>query len=254
MKVYLDNNIIVSLENGDYSLDRIESLFSNLKIDFVYSSAHIFEVESFQGNELISKKGLLTNRFDSIRHIFKNNCLYLDPDNNQLVNILEDPQEVYDTITLVPFGIQAMKGFMNMISKEQKEDFRKQLGIEIQKLNNYSAAEVIGHLNTKLINWGTNQSFIELIEYGITLHPNGHKFGLHNRISGIFEFLDMLGYWKDKETNSSNYARLWDASHSFFATYCDYFISDDKRTRNKANVVYNIYNKSTKILSSKGEK
>jgi hypothetical protein len=63
----------------------------------------------------------------------------------------------------------------------------------------------------------------------------------------------MFGYWKDKANEKSNYARLWDSSHAFFAAFCDYFISDDKRTRNKARVVYNIYEISTKVISSKGE-
>jgi len=254
MTAYLDNNIIVSIENGDYSFDEIKALFPDPKTRFFYSSAHIFEVESFEGNATITKMDLLSKRLDTVRQIFKNNYLYVDLNGNKLTHIIEDPQEVYDTITLVPFGIQAMKGFMNLFSKEQKEDVRQHLGIEIQKLNNYSAVEVIEHLNTKLTNWGTNQSFLEMIEYGITLHPDGHKFGLHNRIAGVFELLDMFGYWKDKETDTSNYARLWDADHSFFASYCDYFISDDKRTRYKANVVYNIYNKDTIILSSRGDK
>jgi hypothetical protein len=34
---------------------------------------------------------------------------------------------------------------------------------------------------------------------------------------------------------------FWDSNHVFHASYCDYFISDDKRTRAKAKVVYNIY-------------
>ncbi len=254
MTVYLDNNIIVSIENGDYSIEEISALLPNSKTRLFYSSAHIFEVENFQGNSIITKPELLAKRFDTVRKIFKNNYLYLDLKGNRLTHIIEDPQEVYDTITLVPFGIQAMKGFMNLFSKEQKEDVRQRLGIEVQKLNNYTATEVIEHLNTKLNNWGTNQSFLEMIEYGIQLHPDGKKFGLHNRIAGVFELLDMFGYWKDKETNTSNYARLWDAEHTFFATYCDYFISDDKKTRYKANVVYNIYNKDTKIISSRGEK
>ena len=189
-----------------------------------------------------------------MRNIFKNNYLYLDLKNHKLTHIIEDPQEVYDTITMVPFGIQAMKGFMNLFSKEQKEGVRKHLGIEIQKLNNYSPTEVIEHLNTKLTNWGTSQSFLEMIEQGIQLHPDGKNFGLHNRIAGVFELLDMFGYWKDKETETSNYARLWDADHTFLASYCDYFISDDKRTRYKANVVYNIYNKNTKIIQANSDK
>ncbi|WP_295124988.1 hypothetical protein [uncultured Chitinophaga sp.] len=250
MTVYLDNNIIVSIENGDYTLDSVKSVLPNGKLRFFYSSAHIFEVESFPGNSSISKDDLLTKRLDTVRNIFKNNYLYLDLNGNRLTHIMEDPREVYDTITLVPSGITAIKGFMNLISKEQKEDIRRQLGIDILKLNNYSAIEVIDHLNTKLTSWGTNQSFLEMIEYGIQLHPDGKKFGLHNRIAGVFELLDMFGYWKDKETPTSNYARLWDAEHCFFASYCDFFISDDRRTRNKAAVVYNVYNKDTKIISS----
>ncbi|MBL0084507.1 MAG: hypothetical protein IPP37_19655 [Saprospiraceae bacterium] len=254
MTAYLDNNIIVSIENGDYTLDEVRAILPNTKIEFIYSSAHIFEAESFQGNSRISKTDLLNKRFDTVRNIFENNYLYLDLNGNQLTHIIEDPQEVYDTITLAPFGIDAMKGFMNLFSKEQKEEVRQHLGIEMQKINNYSATEVIKHLNTKLTNWGTNQSFLEMIEYGITLHPDGKNFGLHNRIAGVFELLDMLGYWKDKETNTSNYARLWDANHSFFASCCDYFVSDDKRTRYKAKVVYSIYNKDTKIDSVRGDK
>ena len=125
------------------------------------------------------------------------------------------------------------------------------MGIDIQKLNNYSSTEIISHLNKKLTDLGS-MSFLEMIEYGIQIHPDGKSFGLHNRIAGVFELLDMLGYWKDKESETSNYARLWDSSHTFFATFCDCFISDDKRTRNKASVVFNLYNKKTRILSSQG--
>jgi len=253
MTVYLDNNILVSIENGDYTLDDVIAIRPSDKPSFFYSSAHIFEIESFQGNSKIDKKYLLNKRFNTIRQIYQNNYLYLDLKDSRPIHIIEDPQEVYNTITFVPFGKAAMKGFVNLFSKEQKEEVRKLLGIEIQKINNYSATEVVEHLNTKLTNCGTNQSFIEFIEYGIQFYRDGKNFGLHNRIAAVFELLDMFGYWKDKETNTSNYARFWDADHTFFASYCDLFISDDKRTRNKAGVVYDIYNRTTKILHVNSE-
>jgi hypothetical protein len=154
----------------------------------------------------------------------------------------------------VPFGLNAIRTFTNLFSKEQKEEVRKSLGIETHKLNNYNPSEVIEHLNTRLTLWQTNLSFLEMIEQGIRNHPDGKTFGLHNRIAGVFELLDMFGYWKDKETDTSNYARLWDASHTHFASYCDYFASNDKRTRYKASVVYGIYNISTKIIPAKVDK
>jgi hypothetical protein len=167
MTAYLDNNVVVSIENGDYTLDKIKSVLPDGKFRFFYSSAHIFEVESFQGNSIISKNNLLTKRLETVRRIFKNNYLYLDLSSSRLTHIMEDPKEVYDTITLVPFGISAMQGFMNLFSKEQKEEVRQQLGIEIAKLNNYSSKEVIKHLNSKLTSWGTNQSFLEMLEYAV---------------------------------------------------------------------------------------
>jgi hypothetical protein len=103
-----------------------------------------------------------------------------------------------------------------------------------------------------LTNWGTQENLIELIEKSISFNPDGMNFGLHNRIAGVMELLDMLGYWKDRETETSNYARLWDSNHTFFASHCDFFVSDDKRTRYKARVVYDIYNITTKVVSSNG--
>lgn len=254
MTAYLDNNVVVAIENGDFTLNDVKSLFPDSKTRFFYSAGHIFEAEAFSGNAIKTKADFLKNRFETVRKIFKNNYLYLDLKGNNLTHIIEDPQEVYDTITLVPFGIDAMRMFMNLFSKEQKEEVRKSLGIETHKLNNYSSSEVINHLNTRLTTWGNNLSFLEMIENGIKNHPDGKNFGLHNRIAGVFELLDMFGYWKDKETDTSNYARLWDADHTYFASYCDYFVSDDKRTRNKASVVYNMYHKLTKIIGAKNAK
>lgn len=251
MTVYLDNNIIVSIENGDYSLADVIKVLPKDEVRFFYSAAHIFEIENFQGSIKISKSELLNKRFETIRTIFKNNYLYLDLENNSLLHLIQDPQEVYETITSVYFGIEVMKKFSSLLSKEQKEEIRKQLGIEIQKLNNYTPFQVIEHLNQKLEILGNNYSIVEMIEHGIQLFgQEGKNFGLHNRIAGIFDLLDLCGYWKDKETSKSNYARLWDSNHTFFASYCDFFISDDKRTKNKASVVFHIYNKKTKILST----
>jgi len=250
MKAYLDNNIIVSIENGDYSVENINTLFPGESPRYYYSSAHIYEIETFQGSFNITKADLLSSRFETIRNIFRNNYIYLKLNGNTITNIIEDPQIVFNTITETSLGISSMKGFVNLFTKEQKQSFREQMGIEPIKINNYNSTEIIAQLQTKLSDLGS-MSFMDLIEHAVKLHPDGKSFGLHNRIAALFELLDMVGYWKDKETSTSNYARLWDSSHAFYATYCDYFVSDDKRTRNKAKVAYDFYNKKTKIISSR---
>lgn len=248
MDIYLDNNIIVSIEKEGFQLKDIKLPESSKKSKFFYSSAHIFEAVNFKGSASITREELLAQRFKTIREIFQSKYLYINRQNDIITLIIEDPKTAFDTITEFPVGIQAMNQFVNLIPKEKKTEIRQELGIESAKLNNYAPSEVIGHLNTKLISLGANMSFLEIVEYGIQLHPNGKDFGLSNRFGAVFEFLDMLGYWKDKETETSNFARLWDSLHSYFATYCDYFVSNDRRTRNKAEVVYSIYNKNTKVV------
>lgn len=109
--------------------------------------------------------------------------------------------------------------------------------------------------NVRLLNEnpiGIYNTITESIDV-ITLHPDGKSFGLHNRIVGIFELLDMFGYRTDQYTYKSNVARLWDSNHCYFASFCDDFISNDKRTRNKAKVVYNLWDIATKVMSSAGD-
>ena len=62
--------------------------------------------------------------------------------------------------------------------------------------------------------------------------------------------MDMLGFWQDKLTTRSTLARLYDANHAYHATFYDYFVTDDKRTKNKANVLYAYYKCKTKAIST----
>lgn len=249
LKVYLDNNIIISIENGEYGIDRILKLFPSDQIQLFYSSAHIFEIQHFEGNSKISKADLLAKRFETIRRLFANNYLYIDLKGGNIVNIIEDPFEVYKTITQVSFAIPSIKVFSSLFTKDQKESFQQEIGIESKLLNNYSATDVVAHLNAKVLDWSFAQSIVDIIEYGVQQYPKDWNMGLGNRITGIFELLDMFGYWMDKETSTSNYARLWDSQHTHFASHCDYFVCNDKRARNKAKVAYSIYDCKTQMIS-----
>lgn len=164
-----------------------------------------------------------------------------------MYELIESPYEVINTITEVPTQ-SIMKSFMNLISEKHKKEIRQKLNIEPSKINLYNSNEVVEQLSNKLIHFG-GYSFLEMIEVSISYHKDGNTFGLSNRIAGVFELLHMLGYWKDKPTEKSNYARFWDSSHTFYSSHCDYFVSSDKRTINKAKVVYDIYNISTEIIS-----
>jgi hypothetical protein len=251
MKAYLDYNIFVSLENGDFSLNKIFDNVDKNITTFPFSAAHIQEIDNILGNSEEQRNYFINKRLDTIKRVTNCHCIYQEHKTNKVSWLIEEPAIVLETIRQVPFAKISMKMFANLISNEQKEQVRQTLGIDTKELNNYSPEQVIQHLNTKLINWGTQNSFLQLLDKAISHFPDRKTFGQHNNIAEVMELLDMLGYWKDRATETSNYARLWDSNHVHFASYRDYLISDDKRLRYKAKVVYDIYNIETKISSSR---
>lgn len=252
MKAYLDYNIFAAIEDGNLSIANIYEKVDSLITKFPFSAAHIQEADNIIADTEQKRNLFISKRLDTIKQITNGLYIYQEVPSNNIHWLTEEPENVLETIRQVPFAKTSMKTFANLISNEQKQTIRDTLGIETKELNNYSPTQVIQHLNTKLTSWGTQDTFLQLIEKAIALHPGNKDFGQHNSIAGVMELLDMFGYWKDRATETSNYARLWDANHIHFASYCDYLVSDDKRLRNKAKVIYDIYNIKTKIVSSNG--
>tara|TARA_B100000508_G_scaffold132802_1_gene122092 strand:+ start:50590 stop:51345 length:756 start_codon:yes stop_codon:yes gene_type:complete len=250
MKAYLDNNVIIDIEKGLKSLDKIIEKINGDINEVYYSSAHIQELEEIKGETPEIKEKRTIKRLNTIGQTTKNRYLYEDM-NNQVYYQIESPRSVMETLQEVPGTNEIMKDLMSLISREQKHQTRELLGIESKKLNNYAPSEVVGHLSKKLSQFGTEISFLDMINTGIESHPEGSSFGYSHKFAAIFEVLDMLGYWKDKETNKSNYARLWDSNHSYFACFCNYFVTDDLRTIKKSKVLYDLYGVKTEIVNSK---
>jgi hypothetical protein len=158
-----------------------------------------------------------------------------------------DPIVVLNTIREVPFAKSFMQIFSSIIPVSVREEFRNAIGTDPKKLNNYQSSEALKQINQKLEAFG-GHSIYDLMEKAISLFPNTNDFGLHNRIGGVFALLDLVGYWKDDLTDTSDYARLWDSYHAFFASKCKYFVSNDKRTRNKTKVTYEMFNIDTIVV------
>lgn len=252
MRAYLDFNIIVAIRKKQTSLEKIKQVDESIT-DFPFSSSHIQEVDNISHPNEELRLRYINEHLETISEISKNLYLYQTLNNEvQLLN--ESPLEVLKTIREVPFAKSAMQSFVNLMNSDQKEEVRNMLGINSKDLNNYSPQEVVDQLNKVLRVSDINCSFLDLIESGIKHNPQGHTFGLSERFAAVYELLDLLGYWKDKQTDTSNYARLWDSNHSFFAAHCNYFISGDLRNRNKAKVVYNLYNVGTVVLNTNGQR
>ncbi|MCO6163029.1 hypothetical protein [Flavobacterium sp. NRK F7] len=247
MNLYLDNNIFIYLENETLKLSDLENLIENRIDKIFFSTSHIQETLEIKGKTEKQRIERINQRLNTIEK-FTNNHYLNENLNNQVNKFIESPFNVIQTITEVSFTQDLMKNMVNLITEEQKKEVRKVLNIDSSKINIYSPLEVIDQLTKKLSQFGQEYTFLDMIQIGISNHKDGYTLGRSNMIAAIFELLDMLGYWKDKATAKSNYARFWDSSHTFYASFCDYFISNDKRTVNKAKVVYDLYNIDTKII------
>ena len=248
---YLDNNIIIDIEQGLISMEELRNNIDENMTEFYFSSAHLQEANEMTAQTDTELKNRLEKRFATISLVTNNNYITQELPSNKVFSQLENPKTVYNTIRDVPSAQSAIKAMLNTISEEQKNDFRERMKIDSKLMNNYSPKEVIEQVNTRSEALG-GLSLVGMIENAVNLHPQGNQMGMGNRFAGVFELLDLIGYWKDKYNSKSNYARLWDASHTFYSSYSDYFVSDDKRTRNKAKVAFEIYGAKTKVVSSNG--
>lgn len=249
---YLDNNIFIDIEQNFLSVNNLLENIDNNLTDFFYSASHLQEAKEMTAETNEELNNRLLKRFQTITSVTNNNYIFQELPSNYIYKFKEKPYVVFNTINEVPWVSNMMKGMMSLVSEKQKMEFRKQLNINPIRINNYTPKEVIKQINSKIDLMG-GFSLIEMIEKAIEIHPQGKEMSLANRFAGVFEMLDIVGYWKDKYNNKSNYARLWDSSHCHFSSYCDYFISNDKRTRNKAKVVFEIYGIKTKVLDSEGK-
>jgi hypothetical protein len=248
---YLDNNIFVEIEQGYLSTENLRNNIDKNLTEFYYSSAHLQEANEITADTITVLNERLNKRFETISSITNNKYISQELPSNKVYTKNENPKTVFETIKDVPSAQSAIKTMLNSISEATKNEFRERMNINLILMNNYTPKEVIEQINTRSAALG-GLSFVGMIENAINIHPQGKEMGMGNRFAGVFELLDLIGYWKDKYNSKSNYARLWDATHSFYSSYFDYFISNDKRTRNKAKVVFEIYGVKTKVISSKG--
>lgn len=244
--IYLDNNIFISIQERRNQFDNsIISKIVTSPHDFYYSSAHIQESNRVIEDTTKIEKAVPKKRFDLISLITSNKYLEYDSQQKDIRLRVEFPMNVYETIHTLPFGQSSIDQLLNLSNKGYSDTFREQKSLIPERLNNCSIEEIVEKINET-----AGGSLKEFIKKVYSFFPDSENYGMYHEFGLVFNFLDMMGFWKDKENYKSDYARLWDSIHSYFATSCDYFVSDDKRTREKAKVVYHLYDVKTEIINS----
>ncbi|PIQ49687.1 MAG: hypothetical protein COW03_03910 [Cytophagales bacterium CG12_big_fil_rev_8_21_14_0_65_40_12] len=233
MRAYLDSNILISIEEGEIKIIELTGMFST-ETQFVYSYAHIQEL--LEASDLES---LIPRRTQTLKNVTNN--FYEYPDGFTIEFKNQDPNSVikfYQNLKVLNYQLRSTVQSFDI----ERDSLLNKLGISKIEMNNIHPDEVVSQLNEIL-----DKQFIPNFQTMIEMSGTSKR----EQIVSIFNFLDFLGYWTDKPNNKSKMARIYDASHTYFSSACDFFISNDKRARNKAKVAFHMLNIQTKVLSLK---
>ena len=90
----------------------------------------------------------------------------------------------------------------------------------------------------------TNKTFVELVENPIAERSKSNL----ELFTSLYLTLNLSGFFSDKNRNLQNI--YTDSEHAYYASSCDFFVSNDSRLREKTDAIYRQYNIQTKIISS----
>ena len=240
MKIYLDNNIFVSIEDKEIELNELKNIFgSNAK--FVYSYIHVLELlEAKKDFEQLKK-----TRFKTINEVTGNYYVFQETNHNS-TNLtdfkIERPEFVLNIIRNYNFINDEFRKSLKRFDLIDRKKLIEFLSIDTRRISNYSEEEVIKHINKAL----TDNLYLPINTF---LDLTGDQ--LSSRIRFLFNLLDYLGYWKDKNSHKANLARLYDASHAYYASECDIFLSNDTRACKKTKVAFELYGIKTNVFDWK---
>lgn len=231
MKVYLDNNVIIDIEQGKYEINDFLSLSD---IDYYYSESHIGELLEARDNPKVSQK----KRLDLISEICKQNCI--------LTGALDLPEiiqmDVKGMYKIVDNPLRDMINNEIMDASDTFELLREIIGLDSREFNNEGPEEVLRIIDARM----TTKIGIGLIPYLTVSEAYGGKVLYYN----LLKIVDVANYWSDKKTSHSDIARLYDASHAYSAQICDVLVSNDRKMRYKIKAIYSFLGVKTIVLST----
>lgn len=230
MRAYLDNNVLISIEEDKYSLKD----FKIPGVEYYFSNAHINELLNGVDKSI---DGLKERRLLTIKAVCGSKYLFQDTDYSiQLANC--NPEQVYDCMSKVSFIRVGINNLANSFTAN-RIGILEELQWDAKEVGNYSPKDIFEEIDKRLL---TSKYKLSIEDY-----LNSCKAYTDSAVfNSLFYLLDMVSYRKDK----NNVSRLYDSSHTYYAQKCDVLVSDDSRMRVKAEAVYHYLEVQTRVMSA----
>lgn len=272
IRVYLDYNIY----------DRIcknivdDKIFKNNNVKIFLSVAHAEEYYKACKNDIDSKNyDKLTDTFNEM--ISLTSCGVLNPSKTRIINVNEKFNDCLERVKKHDTGDIVINNGKALYAsqKESVDSFAK----DNKKVKNYSnlscneiwnQKEVIEELNKfqeyikiykeiifmqAVSSYGFEQakSICNINYDGFQLKENSYSKLKNNYslLECVIEFLHNVlgecGYNRDKKERTA-ISGIHDVQHSIYATYCNYFISEDSSFSKRTNAIYTYLGIETRVI------
>ena len=231
MRVYLDNNVFISIEENIYGLKDFLSIHG---VEYYYSNAHISELLNGVDKSI---PGLKERRLSTISAVCGNKYVFQDKAFKIRLACCK-PVQTYENVSQFDFMRNSINELANSFTPN-RAGILEELQWDAKEVGNYSPEEIFEAIEKKLL--------ASKYHYGIKDYLYLSEAYTESTVySSLFNLLDMVSYRKDK----NNVARLYDSSHACYAQKCDVLISDDAKMRVKAEAVYHYLNVHTRVMSA----
>lgn len=231
MRVYLDNNVLIDIEESVYSLNDFLSIAG---VEYYYSNAHISELLNGEDKAIL---GLKERRLSTISAVCGNN--YLFQDTPFVIRLARcTPEQAYENVSRFDF----MRDSINDLARSftpNRAGILEELQWDAKEVGNIPPERIFEVIDKK---YRASKYHYGVKEYLFL----SEAYTERTVYSSLFNLLDMVGYRKDK----NNVARLYDSSHAYYARKCAVLVSNDARMRVKAEAVYHYLNVLTRVMST----
>ena len=232
-KAYLDNNVIVDIEDGKCS---VEQFLNKENYAYYFSHAHMEELLEAKENPKVSQNGRLNllSKLCGRNHILTG--VYDIPEFFD-----KEPIEIYNLANKTYLLRQQINQVVNQ-DDVLAEEVRQKLGFDSHHFNNEPPENVLSLIDLRM-----KEKFgIDLITY-LKKTEAHHGRALYHT---LIQLIDRADYWGDKRTCRSNVARLYDAAHAYFAQICDVLVTKDKKMCMKVKAIYSFLHVKTRVVST----
>lgn len=149
--------------------------------------------------------------------------------------------------------MESMSGFTAGLLTDDKQltELRKFIRDYVDR-DKYSFEKWGMAFDEKFKETGYGKTFLEMVDS--TLGEN-QKDNFYQRFTTAYSMLEVYNITQERKSGGGlkkfDYSSLnTDAMHAYFASFCDYLVTDDKGLQAKAHIMYRLFNIPTKVLSA----